>query len=250
MTRSRVKTNERMKDYLRTFPPVYGAAKWAYRLFRKSDPTMQELIVNALDGNPSVFFVQVGSNDGLQGDPIHDLIIERKNWAGIFIEPVDFLFRRLRSNYGEAERFRFENVAIGTERGLKKFYYVSEKARTELELPYWHDQLGSFDKNHITTSLGNEVTPYIIDADVECLPLQDVLDRNQVKAIDLLHIDTEGFDYQVLSQVDFHRYKPRVVLFEHHLLPDKEFSNAQKLLRGAGYRWFEFGQDILAIRKR
>jgi len=76
------------------------------------------------------------------------------------------------------------------------------------------------------------------------------LDRNQVKAIDLLHIDTEGFDYQVLSQVDFHRYKPRVVLFEHHLLPDKEFSNAQKLLRGAGYRWFEFGQDILAIRKR
>jgi hypothetical protein len=97
--------------------------------------------------------------------------------------------------------------------------------------------------------LGEEIRPYIVERNVVCLPLQDVLDRNQVDAIDLLHIDTEGFDYQVLSQVDIKRYKPSVILFEHHLLTDEEFVKARKLLRTTGYRLFQYGNDILAVRR-
>jgi hypothetical protein len=81
------------------------------------------------------------------------------------------------------------------------------------------------------------------------LPLQDVLDRNRVNAIDLVHIDTEGFDYKVLSQLDIKRYKPSVILFEHHLLPNDEFVKARKLLRGNGYRLLQYGNDILALRR-
>lgn len=247
---SRQPTNERIKGYLRKFPIVYGAGKWIYRRFRQSDPTIQERILKAVGSKPRVFFVQVGSNDGLQGDPIHDLIVSRESWSGIFIEPIDFLFQRLRRNYGDAGRFIFENVAIGTEKGSKKFYYVSEKAKSELELPYWHDQLGSFDKSHITRALGDQMSPYIVEEDIECLPLQDVFDRNRVDAVDLLHIDTEGFDYKVLSQLDLKRYKPSVILFEHHLLPEDEFVKARQLLRSNGYRLLQYGNDILALRRR
>ncbi|HEU4768219.1 MAG TPA: FkbM family methyltransferase [Pyrinomonadaceae bacterium] len=246
--RNRQPASDRMKEHLRNIPFVFGTAKWIYRRFRPVDPPIPEQILNTIGGKSSVFFVQVGSNDGVQGDPIHDLIVSREGWRGIFIEPIDFLFQRLRKNYGEAERFIFENVAIGTEKGSKKFYYVSEKA-AELGLPYWHDQLGSFDKAHITRALGDEVSPYIVEEDVECLPLQDVLDRNRVDAIDLLHIDTEGFDYKVLSQVDLKRYKPSVILFEHHLLSDDEFGKARKLLRDNRYRLIQYGNDILAIRR-
>ena len=248
--RSREPVNERIKNSLRNLPVVYPLGKWVYRRFRSSDPTIQDRILKAIGTKPAVFFVQVGSNDGLQGDPIHDLIVSRQSWRGIFIEPIDFLFQRLRKNYGDEERFIFENVAIGTEKGSKKFYYVSEKARTELDLPYWHDQLGSFDKAHITRALGDQMSPYIVEEDVECLPLQAVFDRNRVNAIDLLHIDTEGFDYKVLSQLDLERYKPAVILFEHHLLPDDEFAKARKLLRSNGYRLLQYGNDILAIRRR
>ena len=246
---SRQPTTDRIKDQLRNIPLIYTAGKWVYRRFRKSDPTIQERILKAVGSKPAVFFVQVGSNDGLHGDPIHDLIVSRAGWRGIFIEPIGFLFQRLRANYGNAERFIFENVAIGTERESKKFYYVSEKARAELDLPFWHDQLGSFDKDHITRSLGDQIRPYIIEEDVECLPLQDVFDRNHVDAIDLLHIDTEGFDYKVLSQLDLKRYKPSAILFEHHLLNEEEYAAARKLLRGAGYRLNQYGNDILAIRR-
>lgn len=247
-THDRQPASERIKERLRNVPLVYGLGKRIYRRFRPADLSIQEYILKAVGHKSRVFFVQVGSNDGLQGDPIHDLIVERPNWRGIFIEPIDFLYKRLRSNYGANERFIFENVAIGTEKGSKKFYYVSEKA-SELDLPYWHDQLGSFDRDHITRALGEQMLPYIVEADIECLPLQDVLDRNGVDAIDLVHIDTEGFDYKVLSQIDLKRYKPSVILFEHHLLPDDEFASARKLLRSNGYRLVQFGNDILAINK-
>lgn len=247
--RNRRPASDRIKEYLRNLPLVFGVAKWIYRRFRRTDPTIQERILKAIGSKPNVVFVQVGSNDGLQGDPLHDLIVSRNSWRGIFIEPIDFLFQRLRKNYGNAARFVFENVAIGTEKGSKKFYYVSERARSELDLPYWHDQLGSFDKAHITRALGAQINPYIVEEDVECLPLQEVLDRNRVDAIDLIHIDTEGFDYKVLSQVDLKRYKPSVILFEHHLLPDDEFAKARKLLRGSGYRLLQYGNDMLAIKR-
>ena len=246
---NRQPTSDRIKEELRSIPIVYSLGKWIYRQFRPSDPTIQDHILKAIGDKPSVFFIQVGSNDGLQGDPIHDLIVSRNSWSGIFIEPIDFLYQRLRKNYGDAERFIFENVAIATEKGSKKFYYVSEKAKNELDLPYWHDQLGSFNRAHVTNMLGEQIMPYLVESDVECLPLQDVLDRNRVNAIDLMHIDTEGFDYKVLSQLDLKRYKPSVILFEHHLLPNDEFVKARKLLRGNGYRLLQYGNDILAIRR-
>jgi FkbM family methyltransferase len=250
MTEARIRKSagEQLKEHLRKLP-LYSAGKWIFRRFRKSDPTVQERILKAVGGKPTVFFVQVGSNDGVHGDPIHDLIVNRQSWSGIFVEPVNFLYQKLRKNYGDEERFTFENVAITTEKGRKKFYYVSEKAREELDLPYWHDQLGSFDKNHITSGLGEKITPYIVEEDIECVPLQEVLTRNQVNAIDLFHIDTEGFDYKVLSQLDFTRYKPSVILFEHHLLTDEEFDSARKLLRRSGYRLHHYDGDILALRR-
>ena len=249
LTRDRQETSAVIKGYLRNLPFVYGTLKRVYRMFRPSDPTLQQRIEKAIGNRAEVFFVQVGSNDGVQGDPLYDLVLSRTTWRGIFIEPIDYLFRRLRQNYGDSPRFVFENVAISTRRETKKFYYVSEKARTERDLPYWHDQLGSFDKTHITKMLGDDMSSYIIEEDVECHPLQDVFDRNRVAGIDLIHIDTEGFDYQVLSQLDINRYKPSVILFEHHLLTDEEFVKSRELLRTTGYRIHEYGNDTLALRR-
>jgi len=205
--------------------------------------------LKAIGSKSSVFFVQVGSNDGVRGDPIHDLVIGRPNWSGIFVEPVSFLFQRLRNNYGNAERFVFENVAIGTEKGKKRFYYISEKAPAELDLPIWHDGLGSFNRDHITSGLGEQIIPYIVEEDIECVPLQEVLDRNRVETIDLFHIDAEGFDYKVLSQLDIKRYKPSAIMFEQQVLSDEEFDKARRLLHSTGYRLHYYDGDILAIKR-
>src|SRR5215467_4330257 len=71
-----------------------------------------EVIKRKLHSRSSVFFVQVGSNDGLNGDPLHKLIKSDPRWKGIFIEPVRYAFDRLRLNYDGEDRFVYENVAI------------------------------------------------------------------------------------------------------------------------------------------
>ena len=232
-----------LKKILQKFPCAYKLARAAYMRF------LQRQIAAPLAGKQSVFFVQVGSNDGVQGDPIHRLIAMNPHWRGIFIEPVSFLFERLKTNYNNDERFIYENVAVGTEDSLATFYYVSEKARADFgeDLPYWHDQLGSFNRGHILRLLGSRIEPYIIEQAVQCLPLERIIERNNVTAIDLLHIDTEGFDYKVLSQFDFKKHRPAVVLYEHDNLSPEELSKAQALLRGHGYQLREFDTDTLAI---
>jgi FkbM family methyltransferase len=177
--------------------------------------------------------------------------IKKKEWTGIFIEPVGFLFQRLKQNYEYSERFIFENVAIGTKKGRRKFYYVSEDAKAKLgdDLPHCYDKLGSFDRDHILRHLDGSLEPYIVEEEIQCVPMQEIFDKNDVKKIDLLHIDTEGFDYKILSQINFKRYKPLVVLYEHKHLSADEKEKANSLLKTSGYSLFEYGGDTLAIFK-
>jgi FkbM family methyltransferase len=243
-----------IKEYLKMFPVLYNIVRKGYRLLfpaRSSEEIIQKEIRRILGKKPSIFFVQVGSNDGVQGDPLHNLIAKNERWMGIFIEPVEFLFERLKKNYQHADRFIFENKAVGTEKGKMKFYYVSEKAKANLgdSLPCWYDQLGSFDKDHILKCLGGRIEPFIIEQDIESVRIQEIFDRNGVKKIDLLHIDTEGFDYKVLSQINFSKYRPLVVLYEHMHLSADEKEKARSMLRVFGYACVEYGGDTLAIMK-
>lgn len=245
------KVRKSVKRFLSDYPLVYGIALKIYLYFHKPELTIQERILKALGSKSRIFFLQVGSNDGLQGDPLHELIAHDKKWTGVFIEPVGFLFQRLTKNYIDNGRFIFENLAIDLQRCTRTFFYVSPKAKEELgdELPYWHDQLGSFNRDHILKPLAGKLEPYIVEEQIKCVPLQDVLDRNNVTEIDLIHIDTEGYDYKILSQVDLSRYKPSIILFEHQLLSPDELQKARLKLQHAEYELFEYGADTLAVRR-
>jgi FkbM family methyltransferase len=235
---------------IKRIPPLYGALRRSYH-FVFSAPSLQARITRALKSRQPVFFVQVGANDGVKADPIHELIRQNEHWRGIFIEPIRSVFHRLRQTYGDSERFIFENVAIGAEKGTRSFYYLSEEAGRDasLSLPFYYDQLGSFDRNHIFKHFDRRVEPFIIEEQIECVTLQEVLDRNHVAALDLLHVDVEGFDYQVLSQLDLSRYQPAAILFEHKHLPAEDMSKANARLETSGYKLFRYDVDTLAIRR-
>ena len=227
-----------MVRFLKGIPLARRWAVWLRQTLHSHESTgLQQDIGNILKRKRNVFFVQVGSNTGSEGDPIHDLIISHSRWSGMFIEPVKYAFDKLKGNYGEASRFIFENVAISTKTEARKFFYVGEAAKTNLaeQIPSWYDQLGSFDKNHIIKHLNGVLEPYIIEEEVECMSLAQILAKHQVTSVDLLHIDTEGFDYEVLKQINFEEHQPAVVLYEHQHLSVQDRINAEKLLTLRGY---------------
>jgi FkbM family methyltransferase len=215
----------------------------------RSDITLE--LRRVLEGRNNLTCVQVGSNDGVHGDPLHELIEDNRGWRALFIEPIPSIFARLKANYGDAARFAFANVAISDTSGPMRLFGVSERARCELgnSLPFWFDQLGSFNREHIVRHLDGILEPYIVELDVEAVTLNEVLRRHGIDRVDLLHCDTEGHDLVVLSSLDFARYRPLLVLYEHRHLSDEDRAKARSMLGSLGYSLREFEGDTLAVHE-
>lgn len=192
--------------------------------------------------------VQVGSNDGKTGDPLYPLFEKHPAWRGLLVEPIPYIYTKLKANYPDENRFDLANVAVGA-KGNMPFYYVDKAAIKDLpDLPYWYDQLGSFDWGHIVKELDGMLAPYIRSMAVESLPLSTLLDQYRITSIDVLHIDAEGYDWKVLRQLDLTRFKPTFILCEHHHLRLEERAEALAFL-AADYEVLRVGIDWLAVRK-
>ena len=66
--------------------------------------------------------------------------------------------------------------------------------------------------------------------------------------MDFPHIDTEGYDYKILSQLDLIKYNPICILFEYKHLQDSEKDKVVEFLKEK-YFIFIFDGDALCILK-
>lgn len=195
-------------------------------------------------------FVKVGANDGVTGDPCSDILIADQKWKGLLIEPVPYCADRLMVSFHDARRFLVERVAIGATAGKRVFFYVDQQARNCIpDLPPWFDQLGSFDRDHILKHLNGILEPFIVECVVEVHPLSDVLRKSGIRDIHLLHIDTEGYDYEVLKTVDFTIHTPVVIFAEHKHLAKTQRIEMARFLRNHGYSVYACGGDYFAVNK-
>jgi FkbM family methyltransferase len=70
---------------------------------------------------------------------------------------------------------------------------------------------------------------------VQTISLNDLLKKYSAPScIDYLSIDTEGSEYDILSNLDFDRYNFRVITCEHNHSPNRELIH--ELLTSKGYK--------------
>jgi len=78
-----------------------------------------------------------------------------------------------------------------------------------------------------------------------------LLDRRCVERIDVLHVDAESCDYEVLKQIDFERFRPKLILYEHRHLKADDRNAATALLSEEGYRLIDCGAlDTMVVRRK
>lgn len=204
---------------------------------------------NEILKDEAAFIVQIGSNDGKTGDPLYALLQKYKKWQGLFVEPLPDTFKKLKNNYQDHSRFYFENVAINEGKAMT-FYWVDPKAKNAIpDLPYWYDQLGSFDKQHILKQLDGVLEPFIRTTELEGISLPTLLTRNNIKDISILHIDAEGYDWKILCQLDLAIYQPTFILYEFNHLSEEDREASYTFLEN-DYHLFDVGIDILAVHKK
>ena len=191
------------------------------------------------------FFIQIGSNDGKRGDPIYDYVI-KYSWRGILIEPVPYLYEKLKNTYAGQEGLVFENIAIADKDGHKTFYRVEEN--DEPGNPFWYDQLGSFCKEVLLKhrAMVPNLEKHLISEQIPCLSFNSLLKKCGVTKITLLHIDTEGYDYEIIKTVPFGLIKPYIILYEHKHLSRDDKQACVSLLTEQGYRTLELHSDTFA----
>ncbi len=202
-------------------------------------------VVGKRAGRP-LTFLQVGANDGVIHDPLH-AVVRAGGWAGVLVEPVPAMYERLVANYAGVPNLVFENAAIGPANGTTTLYSVESRPGD----PYWVELIATFDRATILSHADvlTEVDQRIVEATVPSFTLSTLVARHQLDRIDLLQVDVEGYDYEVLKQIDFSTsWAPTFVVYEREHLDAKTDRAARRLLRSAGYHWVDIWPDGFAYR--
>jgi FkbM family methyltransferase len=201
------------------------------------------------EAHPEAVFVEIGGNDGEQHDLLRPLLLDHA-WTGVIVEPVPYVFERLKRNYRDRPGLSLENVAVAPEDGERPFYHLAESADPAGEgLPRWYDGIGSFSREEVLSHKPfiPDIEERLVEIRVPCLSLASLCARNRIDRLDLIVIDTEGYDWEIIRHLSLAALRPRLLVYEHyHLGPDDRRACAERL-REAGYETMEEHFDTFCL---
>ena len=188
-------------------------------------------------------FVYIGANDGVTGSIMYDLI-EEFGWQGVAVEPQKKEFKKLVKNYSKFDGVKFENSAIGPKTGKIVFHENGLGFTSSIRTSKWLDG-----RRNIIRRLFDQVIPEkSVEVEIDSMTLSDFVKKYKIKKLDFFHCDTEGFDYEIVKQIDFGKLRPEMILIEVVHMNKKELAECKKKFEKNGYEVSADGWDMLAVR--
>ena len=184
-------------------------------------------------------FVQVGSHDGEMHDPLRIFVLNN-DWRGILIDPQTNMLQKCKQNYHNKANLNFVNVAVHPTKSWITLYKV------ENPKDYSHSGWASIVPERFSNTIYKN--SYSVKK-VKAIPLMEVIKYYELKTVDLLQIDTEGFDWNVLKMYDFNYFKPVIIQYEHCHLSNNDFQASIQYLNRMGYLCKSNQNDTFALRK-
>ncbi|MBN2320677.1 MAG: FkbM family methyltransferase [Acidobacteria bacterium] len=204
------------------------------RKWDRNHTIFENLISGHSKQDKDFFVMQVGANDGVMDDPIRRYII-KYNWRGILVEPQVDAFRRLKDNYkNESDRLIFENAAISDHDGTQNLY----KVKDDLVSEEWQRGSATLKPKHGFMQRNDVITEA-----VKCITFDTLIVTNNVRKIDFLQIDVEGYDYEIIKLFSFNQLKPELIRYEHRHLSFADKNECKKYLKKLGYKIYEMQYD-------
>ena len=178
----------------------------------------QDLMALALNGfKRNGFFVEFGATNGVNNSNTY-LLEKRFGWEGILCEPARFWKGSLIRN--RSVQIDFDCVWSKTGENM----LFNEAKNTELST------LNQFSDSDMHSLARNHGEKY----DVKTISLNDLLTKYDAPfLIDYLSIDTEGSEFEILSNFDFSRYRINFISCEHNFEGNRE--RIRNLLSINGY---------------
>ena len=158
--------------------------------------------------------VVLGAHIGVH---IRDEISKIKNSPILLVEPVPHNVDAIKENLKEFKNIIIEPVAISNINEKKDFYFVKGNSINKLK-KHWASGIGSFDKNHLISHRSKRFLIEDNDIDkvvIETLRFKDLVKKHSITEIEKIIIDVEGFEYEILSDIDLGEIKINSIMFEY-----------------------------------
>lgn len=196
-------------------------------------------LLSEIEGPANV--VEIGAMDGVRFDPLHRHIVE-KRWNAVVVEPLADVFELLRRNYQGCGWVRCANVAISETTGPLHMFRVKREV-IEGGAPDWLLGISSAFKRPDLAYLEGAVA----EEDVRGLTFGDFAEEFGIQRIDVLQVDTEGYDWRVLRQIDLERWRIGLIHVELYHVPPPDRVKAFEALRRASYTFKYDGMNLTAV---
>ena len=161
-------------------------------------------------------FIEIGTSD------FEALIqVSDENTIGISVEALPFYLERL----PDKKNVKKVNKIIISEKHYEKeviIFYIEPEVIDKHNLPWWIRGCSSIHKPHqsvVDLGYGSLITSKTIEA----VTIKQLFEENDVESVDLLKVDTEGYDCHILqSMIEQTKIRPKRIIFEVNKLTSNE----------------------------
>lgn len=226
-----------------------------YRCFWKPKNLIEEKLHSVSRNSDKFQFLQIGANDGLINDPIIKFIV-RDRWHGLRIEPLPVPFNRLQQLHGSDPNVHVLQGLVAEESGVRTLYYLSfsrsrwatglatlDRAtlQKQIDIGYVENRASKFRE-----TLPKDERSWITARQLNVIAINDLMKKHS--PIDLLQIDTEGYDHVLVSALNLDLYLPGMICFEKAHVPNNQLETCLGRLRSFGYELAMSDMDVLAYQ--
>ena len=189
--------------------------------------------LESIKNDTDIYFLEIGAFDGKSFDGLYRYT-HNNNWTGLFVEPIKEYYDLLQLNFENIEKKLFENSAITEEDkkyGIRRLVGEGEKWKKGSSTLVDNDNSNKYEYETET---------------INGIRFNTLVEKYNIKKIDVLQIDTEGYDLKILEQI-IPLFLPKYIKVEQRHLKPKDKTKMKKLLVSCGYDYKRVGLDYICL---
>ena len=195
--------------------------------------------------------IQIGANDGKSDDFLRSSINIDTNL--LLVEPIKVAFEKLQKNYSGYKNVKFINKAIDVVTGKKNIFSVNPKYYDFYEKKYkskdvsWLTVLASFHREHL--EYHGIKSNHIQSTEIDCINFKELIDQYNFENLDLLVVDTEGYDEILITNFIQNTNIRPLIIFEWIHIQKNKAEDLIELLELNNYKFLKLNKDLICIQK-
>jgi FkbM family methyltransferase len=207
---------------------------------------VQQWLGRLIEARPAFSLLQVGAYDGVSNDAVHELLGSFEHVRAVLLEPQAGPFASLQKRWEGSTRVVPIRAALSDATGERPLYVIADAFKHRHPFP---DQVSSFYRSRVELACSRYAwrpsADFITSVQVPTIDWRTLVQR--YGRFELVAIDAEGYDAEILQQIDLKDLPPEIILYEHVLLPSRIRKDCEQLLVSHGYAVSQVNQnDTLA----